>query len=113
MSSDISDAKFTINAPAIVTYPNGGQVLNGGSPTTISWRAATNAVSYDIWYSTNGGSGWVALTNVAAPATSVTWNVPVVGADLANCLVQVRALNGSGVLMNYDISDAVFTIKLP
>jgi hypothetical protein len=111
MQYDVSDAKFSINAPVIVTYPNGGQVLNGGSPTTISWRAATNAVSYDIWYSTNGGSGWVALTNIPAPATSVTWNVPFVGADLTNCLVQVRALNGSGAFMNADISNAVFMIK--
>jgi hypothetical protein len=113
MSSDVSDGVFTINAPTIITYPNGGQTFNGGSLTTISWRAATNAVSYDVWYSLNGGAGWVALANVDAPATSTVWNLPVVAATNTNCLVQVRALNGSGVLMNSDTSDAVFTIKLP
>ena len=66
MNYHISDNAFTIKAPVTITYPNGGQVFTGGQQTLISWRAATDAVSYEILYSTNGGAAWVVEANIAA-----------------------------------------------
>jgi hypothetical protein len=109
LNTDDSDSVFSINSSVVVSYPNGGQTFTGGALTTISWAEATNAASYDIWYSTNGGAGWVSLTNVASLSTSYIWTIPVLTSG--QVVIRVRALNESGVLMNSDDSNSLFIIE--
>lgn len=70
---DISNANFTIGAPALCGDASG---LTSSSITqttaTISWTAVSGATSYDVDYKTNASSTW---TNAATATTSTSVNL--------------------------------------
>ncbi|ALC17042.1 hypothetical protein DSOUD_2278 [Desulfuromonas soudanensis] len=114
LNSDVSDETFTINVPVTVTYPNAaGLVLSGGQNTNVNWSAATNAVSYELSYSVDGGTTWVGISTVAAPTLTTVWSIPILSSQATQCLVRVRARNDLGVVMNADVSNNFFTINVP
>jgi hypothetical protein len=117
---DASDAAFTI-APKVevtpaaiaVTYPNGGETLDGGSTVNVTWSytaASTGEGENEgpeilVQYSTNGGSSWAEIATEDAESGSHSWVVPNVSSTTA--LVRVIELGGT----LGDTSNATFTIN--
>lgn len=115
--SDMSNNDFTIalstSAPTVqVTYPNGGETLQGGTCQTITWTASdpsdpTWLLNYalEYWH----GGAWVSiatLSNRDQGSQSYCWAVPTPGA--ATYLVRVSATGPGGTAS--DQSDAAFTV---
>ncbi|ASS48209.1 MAG: hypothetical protein CHH17_05550 [Candidatus Fluviicola riflensis] len=102
---DVSNANFTM-APSndiTVTAPNGGEMLNGLSTTTITWTNLPSASGlYNIQYF--NGSSWVTVVN-GITGNAYNWSVPNLPAT--TCLVRViDAVN----TCKLDQSNATFTI---
>ncbi len=106
---DISDAVFTITLGAIVvTYPNGGESLNGCTAYNITWTSAGTSNYFNADYTTNNGVSWSSLaTNYyqAGPSCSFSWTVPNVSSSQAR--VRVYDYNNHAIR---DSSNGVFTI---
>jgi len=104
-TADTSDAVFEIYSPQItVTSPNGGEQWQAGSSHTINWTQ-TNVDTVKISYSTNQGSGWIAITEKPASAGTYTWVVP--STISAACKVRISDKSDSTFA---DSSNAVFAI---
>ncbi len=113
---DISNEAFTIStvphsfANPIVTYPNGGEILNG--TIQIQWNAAEDSlnhlVTYSVYFSFDNGFTWFELVSNLT-ASYFTWNTSTV-ADGATYLIRVKAICEED-LFSEDISDGVFTIQ--
>jgi lipoprotein NlpI len=74
---DISNNTFTINTPVILTSPTGGEIWQGLTTQQITWNAAGTSNTYDIHYSKNGGSTWIAIvTNYSSVNGIYNWTVP-------------------------------------
>ena len=103
---DQSDAPFTVTpSGAVLTSPNGGEVLEIGCTFSITWVASTFISNVQLDYSTNNGSTWVSITTNTSNTGSYSWVVP--NTVSANCLV--RASNVSNLSL-FAVSAAVFTI---
>ncbi len=104
---DNSNANFTISpATPILLTPNGAEVLNSGQTYNITWTAATYFSSVNLYYSSDNGITWNAITTNISNNGSYSWTVPNVNST--TCLV--KAANNADVTV-FDVSDAVFTIK--
>ncbi|MBS1637591.1 MAG: hypothetical protein JST26_16880, partial [Bacteroidetes bacterium] len=106
-TTDQSNAFFTINIPIVLNTPNGGEVWQGNTVQNITWTAQGTSNTYNIAYSTNGGSSWTNIvTNYANTSGVYSWTVPNIPST--NCLVRV---------MDYvqncmqDVSNSTFTIS--
>jgi hypothetical protein len=91
-----------------VTYPNGGEILNGTK--TITWDAFDindDTLTFDIHYW--DGSTWTSLATGHA-TTSLSWDTTTVanGADY-----RIRVTVHDGIFTEVDESNAVFTIDNP
>jgi len=107
---DVSNLDFSINPAVIVTAPNGGEILNSCTTSSINWTAGGCSGYYNIDYSTNGGSTWTSVvTYYSAAGTgncSYTWaSIPNIPSN--NCLVKVTDPYATS---KTDLSNAVFTI---
>jgi hypothetical protein len=116
---DISDAAFTIKPKVVITpaalsitYPNGGEALDGGSTVNVTWgyAPASNEGENEgpeimVQYSTDKGSTWKDIATEDAKSGSHSWLVPNVSTTLA--LVRVIQVGG----MLGDTSNATFTIN--
>lgn len=116
---DASDAAFTIipqvvvtPAAITVTYPNGGENLEGSSSVNLTWfyTPASNEGQGEgpgviVQYSTNGGFVWTNIATEDAEAGSHNWVVP--NLNTTSALVRVIAIGSS----LGDTSDAVFSIE--
>lgn len=117
---DASDANFTIGpasdslAPTVkVLAPNGGEIVESGSPLMISWSSTDNVgvVSQGINLSTDGGNTFP--TSVATGLSGMTsefqFLIPTsLTTDSARIQVTARDLAGNA---GTDTSDASFTIR--
>jgi phage-related protein len=108
--SDTSDIAFIISTtapPITLQTPNGvNDTLYGCSNKLVTWNETTTYGTYDLHYSTNGGSTWTAIvTNYATTSHQYSWVVPNINSSTV--LLRVRQ---AGSLTNYDLSDAYFTI---
>jgi hypothetical protein len=105
---DISNANFSI-VPGIpqLTSPNGGESLYYGSNYSINWTSEYFYASYvSLSYSVDSGATWLPIAWVTNNSGSYTWNVPN---NFSNkCLIKVNEYNNPA---NFDISNAVFSIK--
>ncbi|MFC1559722.1 choice-of-anchor Q domain-containing protein [Candidatus Margulisiibacteriota bacterium] len=101
---------FEFQGPSIrVDDPNGGETLAAGDIFDILWTTSPDADSITIRLSTNEGASWDTLiTSEIADSGTYSWEVPS-GIISGECLISIEAVIGSD--WNYDISDAVFTIK--
>ena len=100
--------------PAItVNSPNGGESYQVGyNPLTdpiIKWTATDNVgvQKVDIYYSTNGGTNWIAISSGSANTGNYYWQIP--NTPSSNCFVRIVAHDTSGNTAE-DRSDAKFTI---
>jgi Leucine-rich repeat (LRR) protein len=94
--TDISDSTFYIysNHPFInVTFPDGGETLEGLSLQNITWT------SHDVYgyvkaeYSTDGGNNWNEIVSSTVNVGSYPWSVP--NGPLYNCFVRVSTVAGT------------------
>jgi len=93
-----------ITEELVVTYPNGGESLFplAGVPLVIHWDAINTAAAFDVEYSLDGGSNWVAAGSVPADEYLFELTLPAVYTGEA----LVRVTSGS----HSDESDDPFTI---
>lgn len=89
----------------VVTAPNGGQTLTGGTATTVTWSSYGTVGNVTIAVSTDAGGTWQdLLANTPNDGTQpVTLPVTV----SSTCLMRVSQSAGSTIS---DTSDAFFTI---
>ncbi|RKZ14790.1 hypothetical protein DRQ17_07240, partial [bacterium] len=96
--------------PTLIS-PNGGEILQAGDVWTIKWSTVSDVdgdtVYYDIDYTFDGGITWNGITK-AATGGSFNWDVPA--SESPNCLVRIRAYDGSEY-SDFDESNSTFTIK--
>ena len=113
---DVSDARFTIAAPADTTdpavtvlTPNGGETWYGNDNEDITWTAtdANGVDSVTIIYSLDGGGAYHPISSGEDNDGVYTWLVPDTFSVTA--LVKVIAYDPS-LNTGEDESDAVFTI---
>jgi len=98
----------TIVAPTVI-YPNGGEVIAGGSVSTIQWElpGLTNENIITIYYSTDNGSSWSEIATDEANDGVYSWSVPNIGSS--DCRVKVEAEKDLIYFAN-DTSNSTFTI---
>lgn len=108
---DTSDASFTIVPEGVQTItvlsPNGGEVLTGGDPYTVTWLSTGGVGNVALAYSIDNGTDWTPITTTANTG-SYNWTLPVFATTQTQCLVRVRSATSSLVS---DQSDNVFTIS--
>jgi subtilisin family serine protease len=126
---DQSDADFTIRLPdttpptVTVTAPNGGESIQEGAGTDITWTANDTGLkpggltglaaaiagidSVTISYSLNNGSTWTVIATGESNDGTYAWTLPMTPTDSA--LVRVAAYDTTGNTGS-DVSDAVFRI---
>lgn len=110
LTTDQSNADFSINIPVVVVSPNGGQVWYGNTTQTILWNFNGTSNQFNISYSTNGGTSWNTIVNsYSSLSGSYSWNIPAIAAS-ANCLIRVMDAVTNCMV---DISNAPFTILPP
>jgi hypothetical protein len=106
--NDTSDATFSIVAAGTQTIrvlsPNGGEILAGGDPYTITWETTGDIVSVALAYSSDNGSNWTTITTMSNTG-SYNWTVPAIVST--QCLVRARDAADNDPS---DQSDSVFTI---
>ncbi|HEY6191243.1 MAG TPA: FlgD immunoglobulin-like domain containing protein [Bacteroidota bacterium] len=101
------DGLWRLQYPASVhvTGPNGGEVLQAGSPHPISWTAS-NLLSLRIAFSTDNGSSWTTIADSIGPSQSpYNWTPPAIVS--ATCRVRIT---DDLVPFVSDQSDTNFTI---
>jgi len=108
-ANDLTTRTTQITVTIIVSSPNGGETLTGGSNRTIKWRTVGYG-AYRIILSRNSGSTYTdtIANNVALTETTYNWFVPTL--NLNTCRVLVQILDAGGSVIAQDASDADFTI---
>jgi len=95
-----------------LTAPNGGEILAGGQPYTVTWTITqsvtlpSNPITLSVSY--NGGVDWTVIASGLSNTGSHIWTPPgIVNTDQA--LVQVEVVDQAGNHTS-DRSDTFFTI---
>ncbi|MCF8457826.1 MAG: hypothetical protein K9H62_18005 [Bacteroidales bacterium] len=109
LTVDVSDSVFSIAASVpnsiTVIYPNGGELLTGGSSVDVEW-STTGTIDYvEVWYSTDWGNNWNYIDDHAFNDGLVSWNVPNVSTTTA--LIKINEFGNTSVV---DYSDYEFSI---
>ena len=110
---DLSDY-FSIIADSTyysVTSPNGGETWEELSTQTITWESGGDVESSNeyvsLYYSLDGGAGWIEIDNSESNDGSYSWIIPEVYVTNAACRIKVKQKYSPYI---EDISDADFTI---
>jgi len=96
--------------PAVmVIYPNGNEILTGGTRVNISWSASDDlgiSGSAKVMLSVDGGGTWRSIGSTYGD--TLPWDIPA-NIDSQQCLIRVEV---SDLAMNHalDTSDYYFTI---
>jgi hypothetical protein len=96
--------------PAVsVTAPVGGEEWCMDSSYNITWSASDDTLITNIalYYSTDGGTGWINISGTEENDGTYPWTIP--GTPSTQCLVKVVAFDATD--STADSSDANFTIK--
>jgi hypothetical protein len=94
----------------LVVRPNGGEAVPSGSSYYILWQAPSNAVKFDLKYSTNNGTTWKPIANKVT-GSSYNWAVPAPLKNKTKCFVKVIGYDVSGTKVGKDKSNGPFTIE--
>jgi len=87
-----------------VTYPNGGETLEGGTTVNVTWTGSTSFTKVDIEYF--DGSDWVAMVTGTADDGVHPWTVPNISTTAAR--IWMKGYSDSGNPADY--SNSTFTI---
>jgi len=103
----------SITVELTLLYPNGNELLAGGSIDTIQWTA-TNTDQFDHYflaYTTDGGFNYTVIANNIIPTTTTSyeWTVPNINSKNVKILIQALSADNNTIYAE-DESDAVFTI---
>jgi len=98
-------------------FPNGGELLMGGSKYDITWTTSQPGYGYvTLLYSLDNGTSWTKIDNVPNALViggnpSYTWTVPEVRS--AHCRIKLNWHSGGtySTLYATDTSDGEFTIS--
>ncbi len=101
-----STSNFRIGS-ILLTYPNGGELLNAGNTTTIKWTNTSNITSVKLEYSTDNGSSWNSIIENTAADGSYDWSIP---ASITSDKCLVRISDAESNLGIKDVSDNTFII---
>lgn len=110
VGSDESNADFTIDSTPELTIdsPNGGEYLQGGIISTISWTTSNiESGEYPIVIEYYDGSSWLPIAIGEHDNGSYHWTVPNINTSRAK--VRVSCIDVSGNVLE-DESDVAFTI---
>lgn len=106
---DWSDNTFTIEAAQpVLLSPNGGEILDAGCATNITWNTATFHTTVRIDYSSDNGFTWNNIITNAANTGTRSWTPP----HIYSTQYLIKVANSSNLLVT-DESDAVFTVRNP
>jgi len=102
--SDVNSSIMLTPQVVTVTAPNGSETWATCSSQNITWTSTNASGTYNLQYSTNGGTTWVTIASnvVAGTNGSYAWTVP--NSVSGVCLIRVS--NGA----NVDQSNAAFSI---
>lgn len=104
---------LTVKDAVKVTAPNGGEYLKYGTTSTVAWWTApefNTVASSDLYYSIDGGTTWIFVTNLSGNPGSYQWLIPQLKRASTKCKVKVVLRNNLNQPSWEDISDANFTI---
>lgn len=105
---DISDNVFTIMpTPPVLTYPNGGEILDSGCTYNIQWDPNTLYTSVRLDYSTDNGVSWTTITNGTTNDGSQGWTTPN-SLPSSSYLVRISNFGNTALL---DTSDGNFNVR--
>ncbi len=113
-SSDLSfdlaltlDVGTTPHVGFLVLSPNGGEQLRAGTTGSVSWMGhGETAESVRLEYSTDLGTSWTPIDEMAPNTGSYSWTVPAV--ETTRALFRVSdGMMGGGMS---DVSDGPFTV---
>ncbi|MBN1466153.1 FG-GAP repeat protein, partial [candidate division KSB1 bacterium] len=94
--------------PFALLAPNGGEMVEAGSSSTIRWTGAEADDHIKLELSVDGGITWDAIAADAENSGAFTWTVPDRATSIA--LVRVTRIKSDQSRVS-DISDAPFTIS--
>lgn len=99
-------------ASLVVTAPNGGEQIVGGSMFTVTWSLIGTGIDHlRILLSNDGGLSFSSVvTENASPVGNYDWVVPAIMGDQFR--IRLEGLSADNTMMLADISDANFTIVL-
>ena len=107
---DTSNVVFEISSaapPVTLLTPNGNDTISSCQTYNITWSELSPIGTYDIAYSTNGGSVWTDIvTNYATSMLNYSWDVPNINSSTV--LVRVASSSNSTI---FDWSNAYFRIE--
>ncbi|KKL67635.1 hypothetical protein LCGC14_2133000, partial [marine sediment metagenome] len=90
----------------LVISPNGGEAWAQTTDQTVKWRSDGFAGNVDVYYSSDGGSGWNLLADDVANVDAWLWgNIATPLSE--QYLLRIWAHDNNGIA---DASDAVFTV---
>ncbi|MGB2981814.1 MAG: hypothetical protein WBC77_11275, partial [Candidatus Zixiibacteriota bacterium] len=106
-----SNTKAMLYAPPTVsvTSPVGGESWCIGSSHDILWSASddTAVTNIALYYSTDGGTGWIPISDTEENDSTYSWTIP--STPSTQCLVKVIAFDATDSMA--DSSDSNFTIE--
>jgi hypothetical protein len=107
LSLEVEQMSGPVPDTLVVTAPNGGEVFQPGTSTSITWSSTGSVPGVDLELSTDGAASWTPIA-LGVPNTGVhAWTVPEVSTSQA--LVRVSRAGGTTPLS--DVSNAPFTIS--
>jgi hypothetical protein len=107
--ADESDAQFTIEEKPGITVltPHGGEILDVGSTTEITWTSSQIGDIVKVELSRDNGATWSTLKDSLQNSGQWTWTVT---GPISNvCIVRISDIGGTVTAT----SDGVFTIRYP
>jgi len=108
-----------VQAPAYsitLIYPNGGELLMGGSKYDIEWVTSGSGGYVRLRYSLDNGASWTTIDCVPNPIViggnpTYTWEVPNVSSTSCKVnIIWLSSCTGTATVYAADISDSEFTI---
>jgi len=112
----IAGQTFTVTQEAgaaeiALLAPNGGEYIPSGSTFTVEWRAPSEAETFTLLYSIDGGETWKVIAQDVR-GTSHPWGVPILRRNNKGCLVGVIGYSGPEMKIGEDVSDGPFSIDV-
>jgi hypothetical protein len=106
LALEVEQLSGPVQDSLVLNAPNGGEVLQPGASTSITWSSFGNVANVDLAFSADGGATWSPIASGVANTGVHAWTVPNVVTTRA--LVRVSRV-GEPALS--DVSNAPFAIN--